>query len=223
MIFIGLVDFYDLVDFYLVDYYRFRFIAFSNVLSGRKLVDHTFKTQILNQRLECGMLCARTAKCLSFNFCFEKICQLNRNSASTSNELLVHDKNCDYVGIHDDVTPDCFDGKLSGHLGDNCDLEFKVGKLWVTDCLNETTPIRNISEVEIEMKHVCYEMHCYRGQRKVIQSYCKIELGVPFSFHTANYAGNMTWQQGFGTVFLTPTNRVKSYHLYFIFHVFLNN
>ena len=143
------------------------------------------------------MLCARTTECLSYNFCFEKFCQLNRNDVLISNESLVHDRNCDYVGTLEKDTPDCFDGKESSRLGNNCNLEFKIGNLWVTKCLNVTTPITNISEFEVQLVHVCNEIYCYRGQRKVNQSLCKIRIGVPFLTRIANYAGNMTWQQGF--------------------------
>ena len=94
-------------------------------------------------------------------------------------------------------TPDCFDGKESSRLGNNCNLEFKIGNLWVTKCLNVTTPITNISEFEVQLVHVCNEIYCYRSQRKVNQSLCKIRIGVPFLTRIANYAGNMTWQQGF--------------------------
>ena len=82
-------------------------------------------------------------------------------------------------------------------MGENCDLQFKIGTFRVSECLNQTNRVFNVSEFEIQSERICNEMHCYRGERIVNQSYCAIELGVPYVVYQANYAGNMTWQQGY--------------------------
>ena len=142
------------------------------------------------------MLCARTAECLSYNFCHGRICQLNENGATVSDDLLVHEDSCVYVGIQLEDTPDFFDGNSSKNLGKNCDLEFKIGNLWVSGCKNKTNNVTKVSDVEMQSEVICQEMYCYRGERLVNQSYCEIQLGVPYIVYQANYAGNMTWEQG---------------------------
>ncbi|XP_075258829.1 uncharacterized protein LOC142350761 [Convolutriloba macropyga] len=142
------------------------------------------------------MLCSRKAECLSYNFCHKRICQLNEKDAIVSSDLLVRDIDCEYVGMHENHIPDCFDGKLSENYGENCDLEFKVGDFRSSECLNETNPIFNISEFEVLSERICHEIHCYSGERKVDPSLCPVELDVPFVKYRANYAGNSTWKQG---------------------------
>ena len=122
------------------------------------------------------------------------------NDAISSNESLVYDSNCDYVGFLAENLPDCYDGKTDNFLGENCDFEYKVGSLQVSNCLSKSYHFFNLSEFDIYMESRCDEIYCYRGDRIVNRSMCNIELGTAFAFHNANYRGNMTWEQGSGVV-----------------------
>ncbi|XP_075257357.1 uncharacterized protein LOC142349581 isoform X2 [Convolutriloba macropyga] len=171
-------------------------LPFSDVRQCHKLNNHILKTQLTKSRLECGMLCARTAECLSYNFCHEKICQLNLNDASIDFESLFYDSNCYYAGFLNANLLDCYDGKSENSLGDNCDFEYKVGELRASSCLTKSHHIYNYSEFDFYMESVCDEIYCYRGERIVNNSLCNIELGTVVAIYNANYRGNMTFEEG---------------------------
>ena len=147
--------------------------------------------------MTCALKCTITPKCLSYNFCFDRICQLNNLNADSSLSDLKTNPNCIYAGMSPNDEASCFDSSnKNGFLGSNCGLDFKVGDLHATNCVNRTSTLVNITEYEVTLTRNCSsEIYCYRGQRLVDPSLCEIDYSIPFEFIRANYAGNLTWYE----------------------------
>ena len=61
-----------------------------------------------------------------------------------------------------------------------CELQYKVGELHASECFNESTVLKNVSDVEIRMTRYCLERHCYFGKLRVEEWRCQINSSLPF-------------------------------------------
>ena len=63
----------------------------------------------ISKQTACAIMCLQTAECKSFNYCNQKLCELNTNDfyslgVETS---MVEDYKCDYIGMDIEERPHC--------------------------------------------------------------------------------------------------------------------
>ena len=71
-----------------------------------------------------------------------------------------------------------------------CELQFKLGKLHVSECLKETKKVTNISEIEVRVEQFCDERLCLFGPMRVEDWRCYINSSRP----EATYQGTFLKQ-----------------------------
>ena len=75
-----------------------RFMAFEDVIVGKKLINGLFRVTRNVNRNYCAILCNKSPECLSFNFCSSQICELNSRDVFSRNSSLEDETRCIYQG-----------------------------------------------------------------------------------------------------------------------------
>ena len=99
-------------------------------LSGTSI--HEFQRTV--SRSHCAWLCLTNPKCVSFNYCNSRNCELNSGDVFTSGAVLQPSLGCNYLAISASVPLNCEEiGVLkehpSGFEENFCDLEEKINHL----------------------------------------------------------------------------------------------
>ena len=86
----------------------FRFVPFEDIMPQAYLSqDSPIQRRQADSRKQCANFCYSNSDCRSFNFCGNRICQLNREDIHVNNTNLAFSESCVYVGMKRNDQPFC--------------------------------------------------------------------------------------------------------------------
>ncbi|XP_075240271.1 uncharacterized protein LOC142335827 [Convolutriloba macropyga] len=146
---------------------RSRVVVFDDFISGVQLSGHTITASRVHGRLECAILCRSEVRCQSYNYCEERLCELNNVTISdVTADHVTNNSQCEYRGTPNDcekVDPSL--ERCSGCVKTMADFQWTRWNGTVT--VVETSPI----EWTIAKERVCRNVT--QNQQILPNSYCK--------------------------------------------------
>ena len=100
-----LVVYYKLLEFGVHSQLHERVKLFSDARPKQRLNGYEITSKVANGKKQCAVLCQRHGQCNSFNFCAERLCELNFATTGDVNRSSWADSElCDYSGTPDHCT-----------------------------------------------------------------------------------------------------------------------
>ena len=90
-----------------------RSLTFDDIRIGEELKGFTVTTLHVISKIYCAKVCARLSVCVSFTFCRNLRCILNKGDIFWENATLEINANCDYHGMGRQTIPSCTERGLS--------------------------------------------------------------------------------------------------------------
>ena len=113
--------------------------AFEEIKAGKRVNESTLDQHKAASIAKCGTACNKNAKCRSFNFCDDGICELNRHdiySTVNGEKILQEDVKCKYYGMFKEAGPKCSSGEERISIENTDDIkrceihEKRVDRIW---------------------------------------------------------------------------------------------
>ncbi|XP_075258025.1 uncharacterized protein LOC142350014 [Convolutriloba macropyga] len=111
-----------------------RYTPFNDIRPRSKLQGSLIGTKFpVYERERCAAICSINPRCLSYNFCSDRICELNNQDVHTITTLngsrfLIHDNLCIYGGMKNESKPSCVEQIADSEINSagKCQISLKL-------------------------------------------------------------------------------------------------